>query len=160
MESKIEQLAKEIKGVIALKNILDALNKGQIADPENFVTLIKEEDVSFAQAFMIGQTFERMRNGASKRKRRELRKVVGEALSEKIDSASHDEPTKHHFSEKTKSFDLDDDDDLSEQLSEIEDELSEIGVGEDEIEKIIKDIKSSYKKEGSVKVEFVHIKKK
>lgn len=160
MENKIEQIVKEIEGVIALKNILDALKKGQIADPENFATLIKEENVSFAQAFMIGQTFERMRDKAPKRKRRELEKVVGEAISEKLDSASHDEPTKHLFSEKTKSFDLDDDDDLFEQLSEIKDELSEIGVSEDGIKKIIKDIKSSYKKEGDVKVEFVRIKKK
>lgn len=157
MENKIEQM---VRGVIALKNILDALNKGQIADPENFATLIEEQDVSFAQAFVIGQAFEHMLNKASKRKRRELRKVVDEAISEKLDSASHDEPTKHLFSEKTKSFDLDDDDDLPEQLSEIKGELSEIGVSEDEIKKIIKDIKSSYKKEGGVKVEFVRIKKK
>ena len=157
MEDKIEQIAKEIKGVIVLKNILDALKKGRIADPENFATLIKEENVSFAQAFMIGQTFERMRDKAPKRKRRELEKVVGEALSDKLDDASHG---KHLFSEKTKSFDLDDEDDLSERLSEIKDELSEIGVSEDGIKKIIKDIKSSYKKEGAVKVEFVRIKKK
>ena len=157
MENKIEQM---IKGVIALKNIMDALNRGQIAGPENFTTLIEEQDVSFAQAFMIGQIFEHMLNKAPKRKRRELKKVVGKAILGKLDSASHDEPTKHLFSEKTKSFDLDDDDDLFEQLSEIEDELSEIGVSKDEIKKIIKGIKNSYKKEGGVKVEFVRIKKK
>ena len=41
MENKIEQM---IKGVIALKNIMDALNRGQIAGPENFTTLIEEQD--------------------------------------------------------------------------------------------------------------------
>lgn len=159
MKKELKELENMLKSVNAMKKILKDFKDGRVSDADDFVTIIRAEDLNFTNAFMIGQAFERMRNRASKRERRNLDKLVSRALFDKLISGFDSELTKHHFSKDTKRVEISNKYELDEGISKIKKELYDLGTSKDEIKSIIDEIRDDFENNGCVKVEFMRTKK-